>query len=156
MIEATRNDHHVLTISDVVVDQGEIVDYNTTLTCFPGGCEGWQECREGHKVEGYDEDANVGPYDCAEEAPWADKDEFVFHGVMHEWRYGWGWTVPFQGCVLAVNDFSDGAYDIMVAFGPGEYLIEDEWDDTEVWIYALSMADGSPLPEEGWLMGQPS
>lgn len=128
----------------------DLGDYTATIECIPGGCLGWIECREEHTVDGYT-GPNDGPYDSGEDAPWADKEETEFHGVMHTWRSGWGWTVPYPGCVLAEQDTSDNEHDILMEYGPGAYLVdEDWWDETSVTISPVSMADGSPLPEPGW------
>lgn len=131
------------------VDMGE---WGASITCYPGGCNGWQECREEHSVDGYTGE-NDGPDDSDEDAPWADEEEFEFHGVLHEWRSGWGWTVPFNGCVVSVADsLSDFADNILREYGPGEYLVDDDWgDDSLDDLMAVSMVDGSPLPEKGWL-----
>lgn len=126
------------------------LDYESSITCTTTGCNGWQECREPHVVEGYD-GPNDGPDDSEEDAPWADREEFEFHGVLHTWRGGWGWTVPFVGCVLAEQDLADYIHDIYAEHGPGEYLVDDDWwDETHSSISAVSMADGSPLPAGGW------
>lgn len=118
----------------------ELGDYSLSIRC--NGCSGWQECDGDHT--GFD------PED--EDSPAFDRYEDVeIHGESHEWKWGHSWTVPYVGCVLAGNDgWQDSAYEILRTYGPGEYAIDEDWDDTDVYIMAVSMADGSPLPEEGW------
>lgn len=119
-----------------------------SITCYPGGCNGWQECWEDHT--GFDPDDEASPaFDAI------SGDEIEIHGVPHEWRDGWGWTVPYPGCVLAAQDLGDYAEDIGLEYGPGAYLVDDDWDDGEANISPISMADGSPLPEPGWSARQP-
>ena len=117
-------------------------DWDGSITCLaPAKCGGWWECGETHGVNGTS--AGDGPYgaDCpgcivplgADEAhlPWCDEDEFEFHGVLHTWRYGYGWTVPYDGCVVqAADDVCDAVYDIGQEHGEGTYFVDDEWDDT--------------------------
>lgn len=96
----------------------------------PVACPGFQECREPHKVGGVD--ADDGPWDAPEDAPWDGYDVFTFHGVPHEWHDGWGWTVPYRGCPVSGSDLDlpdgvptevDGTYPVLV-----------EWDDDDCWI----------------------
>lgn len=103
--------------------------FKSTVTCLaPGLCGGWQECRKPHEVDGTS--ADDGPWDAPLEAAWCEEDCFTFHGVEHEWRSGWGWTVPFEGCVVAGNDHvSDFAHDLALEHGIGAHEVEDDWDD---------------------------
>lgn len=111
-----------------------------SIICPEGnGCSGWIECTEAHEVDGVS--ANSGPYDfptcpaCVSDGsecqhvPWCDLEEFDFHGVLHTWDGSNGWTVPFTGCVVQGSDvdFSDHMH-----LPPGKYVVEDDWDDTEV------------------------
>lgn len=86
----------------------------------PEHCIGWSECPEPHEVDG--QSAACGPYNCdcpdgqpscfgdepgegdRTAPPWFDLEEFDFHGVTHTWRHGWGWTVPYPGCIVAGVD----------------------------------------------------
>lgn len=139
---ATRG--HLLTVtkSSDLAEDDPVWDY--AVTCLaPDQCSGWQECREAHVVDGMS--AANGPHDCpAEDAaaclqPWCDRDEFEFHGVSHQWRWGYGWTVPFRGCVVAeevhCGSGCDSAFDIAHEHGEGEHLVDDDWDDTTVTLY---------------------
>lgn len=67
----------------------------------------------------------------------AGRGEYEFHGVLHEWRAGYGWTVPYPGCVVAgaVEDLPDGI-DTGV---DGTYPVEAEWDDE--WCYLTVRKD---------------
>lgn len=91
----------------------------------PAGCPGWVECHETHEVDG--KSAADGPWEADEDDPWAEQDEFVFHGVPHEWRSEYGWTVDYDGCPVECADaeLPDGI-DTTV---DGEYPVEVEWDD---------------------------
>lgn len=105
-------------------------EFESGIECL-GGCNGWQECGEDkHEVPGY-EGVNDGPWDSDEDAPWYDEEEFEFHGVLHTWNgNGYGWTVPFPGCVVAANDYTE-PYGADVR-RDGSWLVEDDWDDTTV------------------------
>lgn len=117
-------------------------DRQWTIECPPGnGCNGWMECDKAHEVEGYGS-ADGGPEQCDPNectypeqgectTPWADAEEFEFHGVMHEWKGGHGWTVPYVGCIVAGSDVASPP-DGMDELPYGRYPIEDDWDDTEV------------------------
>ena len=150
--DPTPQTHHVLHISAVALLATRSTGKYGTIDEFDGldwsiGCpsttgfEGWQECTGDHA--GFDVDD--------EDSPAYDLDgEIEIHGVLHEHNYV-GWTVPFEGCVVSENDaLSDYVYDIAKVYGPGDYLIEDDWDEYEMNISALCMVDGSPLPEPGW------
>lgn len=63
------------------------------------------------------------------------------HGVLHEWRWGHGWTVPFEGCVVADNvhrGWSDDASDIAIEHGIGTHVVDDDWDDTDLRLTYVS------------------
>ena len=125
-----------------VTEQDRADQYAVHIECtVPGGCGGWEECREPHEVDGVS--AADGPYDtvcsCADaeatacSIPWCGHDEFEFHGVLHEWRSGYGWTVDFDGCVLAAYpDFElpDG----IDTTRDGKWRVEDDWDDTDCYL----------------------
>jgi hypothetical protein len=133
---------HILTItkgSDWFEDQP---DWRGEIECLSADeCGGWQECREPHLIGGWSVDG--GPYETSgclacehgpkssfKHVPWCDEEELVLHGVVHTWRWGHGWTVPFEGCVVAVNDYvCDSVFDIGQQHGEGRHLVDDEWDD---------------------------
>lgn len=133
---------------------GETPEFEDHLEC-PVGCSGWQECREEkHTVPGYDGE-NSGPWESDEDAPWYDEEEFEFHGVLHTWNgYGYGWTVPYEGCVVGGNDWSD-PYGIPDR--EGKWLVDDDWDDTTVTLTSVCELDDGvargtiihPIPERG-------
>lgn len=116
------------------------VEYRWSIECQnPARCGGWQECHESHQIDG--EPVNDGPWESEESAPWFEEDYYTFHGVEHEWRYGHGWTVPFDGCVVAENaGYTDCPVEPMRT---GRWLVEDEWDDTYM---SLHVIEGLPLP----------
>lgn len=113
----------------------------------PENCDGWQECFESHVCEhgrdasrGYDEDSESpgicpggGPDDACD--CWAGLEDFEFHGIMHTYRWGYGWTIKYPGCVVAAaRDFTD-APDYWESKPRGEYEIRDDWDDEQLTLY---------------------
>lgn len=139
------------------LDAGELIfpehidSHVHDIECPAGnGCSGWIECREPHEVNGAS--ASCGPYECdcpdgapsclgepgEDPAPWYDREEFKFHGVLHTWRYGHGWTVPFTGgCIVVHNGFYDlpDEYDSLPI---GEHPVEDDWDDESCYLQLLN------------------
>ena len=96
-----------------VTEQDRADYYAWRVVCSdPAGCPGWVECTETHEVD---------------DDPWGDFDRYLFHGVMHDWRAGYGWTVDYAGCPVEDSDteLPDGI-DTTV---DDEYPIEVEWDD---------------------------
>lgn len=130
-------EHHLTITPDDDGDDFDTPGWQFEITCLaPTKCGGFQECPDEHQVAGVS--AADGP-DADESAPWFDEEEFEFHGVMHEWRYGFGWTVPFDGCVVsdALNWNCDSAADIADRHGAGVHVVDDEWDDsscTLIWV----------------------
>lgn len=114
-----------------------------TLDCpgFPH-CTGLEECMDCRGVPDYDD------------ASWGDTagdEERELHGVHHEWNWGYGWVVEYEGCIVRTRELP--LYDWAVEYGPGDYLldvIDVPWDEYDAEIELLSMADGSPLPEPGY------
>lgn len=135
-----------------VLYPGEPMEYEDSLEC-PVGCHGWQECADDHVVPGYD-GVNDGPYDSDEDAPWYDQEEFEFHGVLHTWNgMGYGWTVDYEGCVVAGNDWSD----LSLPDREGVWLVDDDWDDHTVTLSEVCELDDGivrgifvrPMPGRG-------
>ena len=102
-------------------------------------CGGFQECPESHQIDG--EPVNDGPWESDESAPWYEQDYFTFHGVEHEWHYGWNWTVPFEGCVVKANAEDQPIWPMRT----GRWQVDDEWDSGEfVTLHVLSEISPSP------------
>lgn len=101
-----------------------------TIECdVPGGCGGWQECREDHA--GYDPDGEDSPaFDTLEDV--------VIHGVSHAWENS-TWTIPFEGCSVAewadLCDLWDGID------GPGRYEVDADWSETECYLSVVGPAE---------------
>ena len=137
---------HTLTIgtpSDIFEYNGrygyqiELGDYEWNLEC--PGCNGWQECPEDHPI--------------SEEEELDDVHEF--HGVLHTYRHSHGWTVAYPGCVaLDQDNLGDFVRETLLTYGPGTYLVNDDWDDTECY-FELVPREGQELPPEGWAQRQP-
>ena len=115
-------------------------EYRWTVTCLnPNACNGWQECPEDHN--GYDpKDKDSLAYD-----EWEDVE---IHGVLHEWHWGHGWTVPYEGCCVADNlncwGGVDSADDIAQEHGVGTHVVDDDWDDTDLtltWVKTIAEGD---------------
>lgn len=120
------------------------VEYRWAIECLvPEKCGGWQECPESHQIDG--EPTNDGPWESDETAPWYEEEEYEFHGVWHEWRYGYGWTVPFDGCVVADAVHVDCPVEPM---RPGRWLVNDEWDDTYLTLDVVSEIATTTHPAE--------
>lgn len=51
---------------------------------------------------------------------------YEFHGQMHTWRDGHGWTVEYTGCIVHYNnsyDLPPEAEDLPI----GRYEVDDDW-----------------------------
>lgn len=144
---------HILVISldrdtQARLDAGEYVfpedveSHEHSIVCpYTGGCGGWVECRQPHEVDG--KSASCGPEECicdheqpsclgedgGEHPPWYDQEDFEFHGVMHTWRHGHGWTVPYDGCIVLYNSSYDLPHEYELPLG--EHEVDAEWDDTD-------------------------
>lgn len=103
----------------------------------PQHCMGWQECRRlhicqhGHEIV-FDELSPDGPCPGMDDDNCAGRDEGeTFHGQAHTHHWGWGWTVPYVGCIVAANWCGELTPDIDT-LPIGEHPVEaDWWDDTE-------------------------
>ena len=103
----------------------------------PAACPGWMECPENHA--GYD--PNV------EESPAFDQyEDVMIHGVAHEWRTDYGWTVPFDGC--PVQDGGDDASDIAHEKGVGRWEVDDDWDDTTCYLTVIEPEEEAMTADE--------
>lgn len=121
-------------------------DYTFTLECpGPPKCVGFTECQEKHEVDG--RDADCGPDDCAGDDPWNGKEEFEFHGVLHNWVDWCGWSVPMEGCPVRPHPyFADEARDVVFEQMPGRYVVETFWDEDDM---SLKLVGPEPIPEDG-------
>lgn len=130
-------------IEQARLDSGELVfpehvdSHDHDIVCPEGnGCSGWVGCSEPHLVDG--KSADDGPYDCDESAPYWGKDEFEFHGVLHTWRSGYGWTMPFTGkCIVnwvGRYDLPTGYEDLPI----GEHEVEDDWGDESCYLQLVA------------------
>jgi hypothetical protein len=140
-------------IEQAKLDAGELVlpehpdSHTWHIRCDdPAHCTGYSECirmhicKHGHDaVHGFDEDSDDGPcpgHDDPEKPNcFAGEEEYQFHGEWHTYRWGWGWTVPFIGCIVSENwdgDLLDVAGGVS-ALPLGEHPVDEEWyDDTGV------------------------
>lgn len=120
------------------------VEYRYRIECAdPATCDGWIECGKLHEFDGRDADT-YGPYDCEPDCPWFESEEFDFHGVVHTWRDGYGWTVPFDGCIVAYTDWD--VPDEIWSGPVGRYPVDDEWDDTQCTL-SIRTEDTAPQPD---------
>lgn len=121
--------------------QGVDDEYAYDLEC-PGAphCTGWQECDQTHEVDGISAaNGPDEPLDTCEcdgclvcscpSLPWDGVEEFEFHGVVHTWHIGYGWTVPYNGCVVREHDLEE--HDLLLDEPPGRYLVDAEWPEPE-------------------------
>jgi hypothetical protein len=99
--------------------------YRYRLECpGPEFCQGISECMDDHVVDG--RDAHWGPWECEEDDPWADEEEFEFHGEVHTWTDEYRWTVPCKGCWIHLEDQEPD--DLLLDQPVGRYVVELEWD----------------------------
>lgn len=144
--------HHVLHITEAVATKWPPpnihrfdLDYAATLDCpGPDYCHGWEECMECREVADFDDDDVWGDS--------SGEEQRVLHGVDHTWHDGWGWTIPFDGCVVRADpdQIGDSIHEIVADYGDGDYLVEDVWwDGTSVSLLMVGRVDGEPLPEAG-------
>jgi len=89
-------------------------EFTYTWECpGPKHCSGFQECCETRP----EDDPCSG-------------DELELHGVVHTYHDGYGWTVPYQGCVLA--PYQDLEVDDALLYEPpGRYVIDIYWNTPE-------------------------
>ncbi|MBR7191694.1 hypothetical protein [Gordonia sp. SCSIO 19800] len=130
-VQANAPRGHILTVTQCEDFDPEYPSFEYSIECRNvDKCGGWQECREPHEVDGVS--AADGPWDCDDDAPWEGLEELEFHGVLHTWHWGHGWTVPYPGCVVAANDaICDDAHDIALDHGCGRHEVDDDWDDED-------------------------
>lgn len=122
---------HVLTIkpNDFHTEDDPSWDWEVACT-RPERCNGWEECSKDHP--------GMDPTD--EESPAYDQYEDVeIHGILHEWQWSYGWTVPYVGCIVnsGLADLFDSVYEIARDSGPGEYRVDDDWDDGDCYLAAI-------------------
>lgn len=119
-------------------------DRDYSIECLPGnGCRGWESCPHPHEVNGRSaadgpilDDAVLG---ADGRAPWHGKQDYEFHGQMHTWRDGYGWTVEYTACIVNYNssyDLPPEAEDLPI----GRYEVDDDWDDTCCYLYLIGPA----------------
>lgn len=116
-----------------------------------GECNGWIECGKEHKLNGIEASQDDGCPRCQflcdneiyipdprwEEGhePWCGKEEFEFHGELHTYKSPTGWVLPYQGCVVADNDYLEIPSEIVEANKVGRFEIDPDWqDEHEVWL----------------------
>lgn len=136
-IEITRDHEGLARLAKYrpITDEDRTDYYRAAITCSdPESCPGWIECREPHEVEG--RSAEGGPWTAEEGDPWAEQDEYEFHGVAHEWRSGYGWTVAYPGCPVAAGDWE--VPDEIDTTVDGKYPVDADWDDDTCYLTVLT------------------
>lgn len=122
-------------------------EYEIVCPASPCPDGGWMECSQEHICEhgcdareGFEENDPDGK-ECPgfkKKLPglpgepdeyslncWDGEEDFEFHGVEHTYRYGHGWTVPFEGCIVI-----ELAYELPEGFDEvpiGDHAIETDW-----------------------------
>lgn len=97
--------------------------FDLAIECAtPATCNGWIECREPH--EGFDPDDESSP-------AFDQLEDVLIHGVNHEWKYGHGWAVAYEGCIVAWDHDHVVEYgsDIAHEHGEGRHQVDSDWDD---------------------------
>lgn len=141
-LEGAVVSHHILIIGldadrEAARRQGEAVfpehpdERSYTLMCPDGnGCKGFLRCGEPHWFGGVPVEHDINQDSSAPRG--YENEEREFHGVTHLWREGWGWTVPYEGCIV---NYVNWEYPTGIAQYPiGEYDVEDEWIDDSCWV----------------------
>lgn len=110
--------HHILTILDV--EEGDSCEWN--VSCPHGTC-GFEECMEEHP--GCEECASLDehcPNACGEEMR-------EFHGVVHSYQSGYGWTVEYKGCVVKAEVHNLGVWELFdgLPLRAGSWQIKSTW-----------------------------
>lgn len=130
-----------------LLDEGHLMypehldDRHYSVLCpHPDECNGWMECLRQH-ICPHGHSAGMGFEEMSSDGPcpghdndndpncYSGYDEFNFHGEWHTYRYGWGWTTEWPGCVVADADI-DFYYLPVERLPRGEYPVNDDWDDT--------------------------
>lgn len=109
----------------LVVTYDEDPDYpDYALECnTPDLCHGWLECGDERDGPSPDEALDMAGFD----GEWEEEQEF--HGVLHTWHWGPGWTIPYTaGCIVQYCDW-EPPYDMPYKPRAGRYEVEIKWDD---------------------------
>lgn len=106
------------------------------IECPDGnGCSGWEECDGDHSSLTEDDQ---------------DEGYATAHGVEHEYRWGYGWTVPYEGCVVAGNDSTEPPDELWkrdedshnLRLPLGRWVVDDDWDETHCTLILVGPEDG--------------
>lgn len=110
-------------------------EFTYTWECpGPPHCTGFSECHEPHIENGINAD-HITPHDVLDGdddvtvPPWDGIEEWTFHGVPHTYHDGYGWTVPYDGCVVEFADLE--VEDALLNEPPGRYAIDVSWESPE-------------------------
>lgn len=129
--------HHVLHVrrderllaglhaTGVRVDPADYPEF--TVSCPTGAC-GYEGCPAVHVVDGVS--ADEGPWEALESAPFAEREQFEFHGELHTWSdLAQVWMVPSRTCAVEdeIRAWGDIPEGISIAVD-GDYPIEAVWD----------------------------
>jgi len=104
---------HIVTVVNRPEDDGT----ECTIECTdPASCSGWEECLESE----HGDDAD-------------DEEEREIHGVTHRWVWSHGWVLPLPAdrCPVTEHDLD---YDAFQDLPSGRYLVETDWDDTDLYL----------------------
>lgn len=142
IIHISRDEVYLSRLSEykTVDEQDRKGHYQVEIECtVPGGCGGWEDCTEDHEPGG-----DFGPYDAEEGAPWEGKDEFEFHGVVHTWRGWWGWTIPYEGCILRISspELPDG----IDTTRDSSWIVVDDWEGEDYYLILDREVEKSARP----------
>lgn len=118
------------------VTREDVIDaYVVSVSCAdPAGCPGWEECREDHA--GYD-------YDDPNSPAYGEDEGVLIHGVLHDYRHGWGWVIDYPGCPV-LGFAPDQDFDEIDRTRPGTYLLDVDWDDDHCYMTAVERVSDTP------------
>ena len=150
---------HILTVradqryADLYPNKG--IKYVGSLKCPEGNnCTGFTECDEIHEHEGVrigdHEAGDCCPGDPSMDppelcSPWCGEEEFEFHGEWHTYQDGYGWTVPFEGCI--VNEYSWEIPDECYPLRPSVWTVDVRFDDEWIEFYSVKEIQYAEIQE---------
>ena len=126
---------HVL----VVVREDED-NFDFTLECS-GECGCFQECLEAHPVGHLMDECPTPDDSCRCEPDCGDEEEF--HGVLHTYESGYGWTIPVEGCGVQPTFMEcDTPYEIARRYGPGRWEVDVDFDEGHACLIFAGPSEG--------------
>lgn len=116
-----------------VTDEDRADAFTWRVECSdPARCEGWTECAVTHENAPDDPDETGGD------------QHITLHGVEHLWVAGWGWVARLEGCPVDERAPDCDPPEGMPLDRPGRYLVDADWDDTDLYLELVDTEAGDP------------